>query len=86
MKSLGLACPGCGCSRASFAILKDGPVEAFRVQPTAFLLLFSLFALAFIGRLAWVQHEKWRSNLVVLLPIHLAFVNLVFQLNRAVAN
>jgi hypothetical protein len=86
MRSVGLACPGCGCGRATVALLRSGPVQAFREQPTALLFLLSLMALAFLGRLAWVQREKWRSNLVVLLPIHLALLNLVFQLNRAVIN
>ena len=86
MRSVGLACPGCGCGRATVALLRSGPVQSFREQPTALLFLLSLVALASLGKLAWVQREKWRSNLVVLLPVHLALANLVFQLNRAVIN
>lgn len=86
MQSAGLACPGCGCGRAAVLLLTSGPIEAFRAQPTAFLFLSSIVILAVTGRLAWISQKKWSSNTVVLLPLHLAFLNLVFQLIRAGAN
>jgi hypothetical protein len=86
MQSIGLACPGCGCGRAATALISDGPIAAFQQQPTALLFLASLVLLAAVGRLMWVSKERWLSHLVVLLPLHLAFVNLVFQLIRAGAN
>jgi hypothetical protein len=86
MQSIGLACPGCGCGRAATALISDGPIAAFQQQPTALLFLASLVLLAAVGRLMWVSRERWLSHLVVLLPLHLAFANLVFQLIRAGAN
>lgn len=80
---VGLACPGCGCGRAAVSFVLDGPATAMGQQPTAMFLLLSMVMLATVGRLSWISSQKWRSNFVVLLPIHLAFVNLVFQLNRA---
>lgn len=83
MRSMGFACPGCGCGRAAISFIFDGPAAAIRQQPTALFLLLSLLLLATVGRLPWFSSGKWRSSFVVLMPIHLAFVNLVFQLNRA---
>lgn len=83
MRSLGLACPGCGCGRALTSLISNGVQSAFRTQPTALLLLSTLFLLAITGRIDFVNRNKLTSSLVVLVPIHLAFVNLVFQLNRA---
>lgn len=83
MQSVGLACPGCGCGRASIALFREGPLEAFRLQPTALLFLFSITVLAVGGRWAWTTRQKWISNIVVALPILLGCVNLVFQLIRA---
>lgn len=83
MTLVGLACPGCGCGRAAISFVFDGPAAAIRQQPTALFLLLSLVLLATVGRLSWFSWGKWRSNFVVAVPIHLAFVNLVFQLNRA---
>ena len=86
MQSIGLACPGCGCGRAAVALVTDGPVAAIQQQPTALLFLMSIVVLAVFGRTMWIASERWRSYLVVLLPVHLAFGNLVFQLIRAGAN
>jgi hypothetical protein len=86
MQAVGLACPGCGCGRAATALISEGPIAAFQQQPTALLFLASLVLLAVVGRLMWVSKERWLSHLVVLLPLHLAFVNLVFQLIRAGTN
>ena len=83
MQTVGLACPGCGCGRAFVAVLTEGPVEAFRLQPSALLFLFSLTILAVIGRLTWVANKNAFSNVVVSLPLTLGFGNLVFQLMRA---
>lgn len=83
MRSVGLACPGCGCGRAATALMSDGLLSAFQQQPTASLLLMSLVVLAVLGRWQFVSLMKWRSNFVVLLPFHLAFANLVFQLIQA---
>ena len=83
MQSVGLACPGCGCGRAFVAVLTDGPIEAFQLQPSALLFLFSLTILAVIGRLTWVADKNALSNVVVSLPLALGFGNLVFQLMRA---
>jgi len=86
MQSIGLACPGCGCGRAAIALVADGPVAALQQQPTALLFLISIAILAVVGRTMWIATTRWRSYLVVLLPVHLAFGNLVFQLIRAGAN
>lgn len=83
MRSMGLACPGCGCGRAAISFVFDGPAAAIREQPTALLLLLSLLLLASVGRLSWFSSGKWRSNFVIVMPIHLALGNLAFQLNRA---
>ena len=83
MQSIGLACPGCGCGRAAVALVSDGPITALRNQPTALLLLMSIVVLAVAGRTMWVTTKRWRAYFVVLLPLHLAFGNLVFQLIRA---
>ncbi|CAB4627136.1 unannotated protein [freshwater metagenome] len=86
MQSIGLACPGCGCGRAAIAFVADGPMAAIQAQPTALLFLMSIVVLAVVGRTMWITTKRWRSYLVVLLPLHLAFGNLVFQLIRAGAN
>ena len=38
-RSMGFACPGCGCSRAVESLLQHGPLEMFRAQPTATIFL-----------------------------------------------
>jgi len=38
-RSMGFACPGCGCSRAVESLVQHGPLEMFRAQPTATIFL-----------------------------------------------
>ena len=38
-RSVGLACPGCGCGRALASFVDGGPVAMWRNQPTATLFL-----------------------------------------------
>ena len=82
MQAMGFACPGCGCGRALIAVLRDGPLMAIQLQPTALLFLLSLTVLALIGRLTWVANKNAVSNALVSMPFALGFGNLVFQLMR----
>jgi hypothetical protein len=41
LRSIGLACPGCGCGRAVAALVDRGPWAMVRDQPTAAVFLFT---------------------------------------------
>ena len=51
----GAACPGCGCTRAATTALKDGPLDAFRSQPTASLVLMSALVVAVAQVVVWLK-------------------------------
>lgn len=44
---LGYPCPGCGMSRAAFALMRFDFAEAFRYNPFIYLFPFAVFGIAF---------------------------------------
>ena len=69
-RTLGFACPGCGCSRAVESLFRHGPVEMFRDQPTATIFL------VFVGlALIWsVVGYLYRRRAILLLGKYSHFV------------
>jgi len=77
-KLTGLECPGCGMTRATYAVLHGHFMEAFRLNPVGFIL----FPLAMIGLsfevLGWVRGKddffrlsvgKWGSIIIAAILI-----------------
>lgn len=80
-RAIGLACPGCGCSRAAQLFLTAGPFEAFSAQPTATLLLLALTLSAGVGLIR--LGPRWSTIAAGLgggMVAVSALANLVFQL------
>lgn len=87
--TLGFACPGCGCSRAIDSLLRDGPIEMFRDQPTATIfLVFVGFALIWsvVGylyrRRAILLFGKY-SYVVLALLLSSASTNWIYQIVKS---
>jgi hypothetical protein len=85
-RSMGLACPGCGCSRAVESLVQHGPLEMFRAQPTATIfLLFIGISLAL--SLSGYVYTKSRvvsfvnySQVLLILVLLSASTNWIYQL------
>lgn len=83
--SIGLACPGCGCTRAVGLIRQEGIVEAIRNQPTA--TLFLLVLVCAIGALLVIRLWSLRRprllqsiDRIGLLAMAISgFINAVYQ-------
>ena len=85
-RSMGFACPGCGCSRAVESLVQHGPLEMFRAQPTAtiflafigFSLTWSLFGYTYrkSGIVSFVNY----SQLILVLVLSAASTNWLYQL------
>jgi hypothetical protein len=80
MKTVGLACPGCGCGQAAKVFFDRGPIEAFHVEPTAIVFLVSLLLLVTAWKVKIFHETALARNLVLIAPIGLGFTNLAFQL------
>lgn len=79
----GVACPSCGCTRAATALLHEGPVEAFRNQPTASLVLLTALLVAIAQFVAWwreVPNGRRLRRGVVRTMASVLTVNWLFQL------
>lgn len=61
--SIGLACPGCGCTRAVGLIRQEGIAEAIRNQPTA--TLFLLVLVCALGALLVIRLWSFRRPRLV---------------------
>jgi hypothetical protein len=61
----GLACPGCGLTRASFAVLHGRFGEAFRLNPLGFLLLPVAMTGVALETTAWVRQNPESPRLKV---------------------
>ena len=85
LRSIGLACPGCGCGRAVTALVESGPWAMVRAQPTASVFLFSWIAVV-LGVLI-VDYRRFPQRVVgsivaagsVIVGLA-ALSNLVFQI------
>lgn len=83
-RSIGLACPGCGCVRAVVGFLSEGPLAALREQPTASLLVLLLAASAAIGLIPEaVPRSRWLGSAMAASVILAAASNLFYQLGVA---
>ena len=88
-RSMGFACPGCGCSRAVEVLFREGPFEMFRAQPTATIFIlfigislgWSLFGYAHTRR-AVVSMVKY-SQVMLMLVLLSASSNWAYQLAHA---
>jgi len=80
MKSVGLACPGCGCGHAAKVLFDRGPIEAFDAQPTAVLFLATLLLLATAWKIKLLHKTALARGLVLFSPLGLGLINLIFQL------
>lgn len=85
--SAGLACAGCGCSRAVTLALQDGLAAAFDRQPTALLLVVSLVLSATVSTVATklVNRERIMGFITPRIAasaiLLVALANLAYQLN-----
>jgi len=85
--SVGLACAGCGCSRAVTIAVQDGLGSAFSAQPTAFLLVLVLTLSLVISAVHVMRNEKVGTIklitplVVAILVAVVAIVNFGYQLN-----
>lgn len=80
-RSMGLACPGCGCTRAAVTFLTEGPIAAFRSQPTATLLLLTFASGVAIALLPeGSRWARWSGPAVAVAVLVTGAANLMFQL------
>jgi hypothetical protein len=85
-RSMGFACPGCGCSRAVESLVQHGPLEMFRAQPTATIfLLFIGISLAsslsgYVYTMSRVVSFVNYSQVLLILVLLSASTNWIYQL------
>ena len=68
LKSIGLACPGCGCGRAVTALIQSGPIKMYEAQPTASALVMIIGLLLFVSALSTFSKSKLSLRLAKTLP------------------
>jgi hypothetical protein len=85
-RSMGLACPGCGCSRAVESFVQHGPLEMFRAQPTATIFLLFI-GISLASSLSGYVYAKSRvvsfvkySQVLLILVLLSASTNWMYQL------
>ena len=84
-KSIGLACPGCGCNRAVSFVFNGKPLEALRIQPTATLLITLLVfsaALAVLVEIITSIEKRWMGEALLCGLLVAGLINTVFQFSR----
>ena len=87
-KSIGLACPGCGCGRAVTALIQSGPIKMYEAQPTASALVMIIGLLLFVSALSTFSESKLSEQLSKILPlVAILFVvavvtNFVYQISN----
>ena len=88
LKSIGLACPGCGCGRAVTALIQSGPIKMYEAQPTASALVMIIGLLLFVSALSTFSESKLSEQLSKILPlVAILFVvavvtNFVYQISN----
>ena len=84
-KSIGLACPGCGCSRAVSFVFNGKPLEALHIQPTATLLITLLVFSAALAALVEIRtsiEKGWMGATLLCGLLVAGFINTVFQFSQ----
>lgn len=85
--SMGVACAGCGCSRAVTIAIQDGLAAAFERQPTALLLVVTLVLSAMVSVVATKRFDRERimgfitPRIAASAMLLVALANLAYQLN-----
>ena len=88
LKSIGLACPGCGCGRAVTALIQSGPIKMYEAQPTASALVMIIGLLLFVSALSTFSESKLTELLSKILPwvailfAVTAITNFVYQISN----
>ena len=80
LRTIGLACPGCGCGRAIVSLFSQGPIEAVYSQPTALLLVLFIFLIATLGRVKRINLRRNFGLKATSIAGMLGISNLVFQI------
>ena len=84
-KSIGLACPGCGCSRAVSFVFNGKPLEALRIQPTATLLITLLVFSAALAALVEIRtsiEKRWTGAALLCAVLGTGLINTVVQFSQ----
>ena len=84
-KSIGLACPGCGCSRAVSFVFNGKPLEALHIQPTATLLITLLVFSAALASLVEIRtsiEKRWMGATLLCGLLVAGIINTVFQFSQ----
>ena len=84
-KSIGLACPGCGCSRAVSFVFNGKPLEALHIQPTATLLITLLVFSAALAALVEIRtsiEKRWMGATLLCGLLVAGIINTVFQFSQ----
>ncbi|MDE5855943.1 MAG: DUF2752 domain-containing protein, partial [Anaeroplasmataceae bacterium] len=78
--TIGYPCPGCGMSRAMFAVLQFDFVKAFQYNPFIFALPIVVIGIAFkhIPFIKKVFNNKWVSLILIILVFIVYILRLVF--------
>lgn len=85
-RSVGFACPGCGCSRAVNSLIGDGPIEMFRTQPTAtvFLVMIGISLASSVFGYVYMKNRVVSlvnySQVLLILVLLSASTNWIYQL------
>ena len=87
LASMGVACAGCGCSRAVTIAIQDGLAVAFERQPTALLFVVTLVLSATLSTVATKRVDRGRimgfitPRIAASTVLLVALANLAYQLN-----
>jgi len=63
-KTTGLHCPGCGMTRATYALMHGDVGAAFRFNPVGLVLFPVALALTGLEAVAWARRKPWPVRLV----------------------
>ena len=63
-KATGLHCPGCGMTRATYALMHGDVGAAFRLNPVGLILFPVALALTGLEAVAWARGRPWPVRLV----------------------
>lgn len=88
LKSIGLACPGCGCGRAVKALIQSGPIKMYEAQPTASALVMIIGLLLFVSALSTFSEFKLSVQFAKILPwvailfVVTAITNFIYEISN----